>query len=169
MTFTQIVFIITGAVLIGAAVLTVTVQKMLHAALWLILTLFSVAVTFILLNNPFFGVVQVLVYIGAIAILIIFAIMLTRRMMYDDSTQFNMQWIAGLIVAVLLFGVLFLTMRMWPGFTVSMQGTPDTQAIQQLGMALVSPDSYLLPFEIASILLLASLVGAIYISREKNS
>jgi NADH-quinone oxidoreductase subunit J len=169
MTLTQIVFILAGAVLIGAAVLTVTVQKMLHAALWLILTLFSVAVIFILLNNPFFGVVQVLVYIGAIAILMIFAIMLTRRMMYDDSTQFNMQWFAGLIVAVLMFSVLVLTMRMWPGFNVAIQGTPDPQAIQQLGMSLVSPDSYLLPFEIASILLLASLVGAIYISREKNS
>ncbi len=169
MTFIQIVFILSAVILVAAAILTVTVHKMLHAALWLILTLFMVAVMFILLENPFFGVVQVLVYIGAIATLMIFAVMLTRRMMYDDSSQFNRQkWMGG-IIAVVLFGVLAFLLLKWPGSAMYMQGAAGSQAgIVELGQALVSPDQYMIPFEVASILLLAALIGSIFISREKN-
>lgn len=167
MTLIPIVFILSAISMLTAAVLAVTVQKMLHAALWLILSLFMVGVLFVLLENPFLGIVQLLVYIGAIAILMIFAVMLTRKMMYDDSTQFNREKWIGIISAVIIFGVLAAVLLSWPGSVMFAQGAEGSLAsISLIGQALVSPDYYLLPFEVASILLLAALIGAIYISRE---
>jgi NADH-quinone oxidoreductase subunit J len=168
--FFLIAFILTAGVLIVSAVLTVTARKMLHAALWLILTLFMVGVIFILLENPFFGIIQLLVYIGAIAILMVFAVMLTRRVMFDDTTQFSRGGVAAVISCLVLMGGLIFMIFKWPGFEMQIQGAVGTQVtISQLGQTLVSPDYYLLPFEVASVLLLAALVGAIYIGREKQS
>jgi NADH-quinone oxidoreductase subunit J len=170
MTLIQIIFLVTAAVMILAAVCVVTVRKMLHAALWLVLTLFCVAVFFILLEAPFFGVVQVVVYIGAIAILMVFAVMLTRRMMFDDSTPFSRQAIIGAIIALALFGAIVFGLSRWPGFSLTSLPLPeDFDPIKLMGVSLVSPDQFLIPFEVASILLLAALIGAIYVGREKQS
>ncbi len=170
MTLIQIIFLVTAAVMIVAAVCVVTVRKMLHAALWLVLTLFCVAVFFVLLEAPFFGVVQVVVYIGAIAILMIFAVMLTRRMMFDESSPFNRQAIIGAITTVILFGAIVFGISRWPGFTLTSVELPaDFDPIKLMGVSLVSPDQFLIPFEVASILLLAALIGAIYVGREKQS
>ncbi|MGW8224503.1 MAG: NADH-quinone oxidoreductase subunit J, partial [Anaerolineales bacterium] len=79
MTVMQVVFLITAVVSLGGAVMVVTARNLIHAALWLILTLFGVAVMYGLLSATFFTVIQVVIYIGAITILMIFAIMLTRR------------------------------------------------------------------------------------------
>lgn len=168
MTLIQIIFILSSLVLLTAAILVVTVRKLLHAALWLVLALFMVGVLFVILENPFLGIVQLLVYIGAIAILMIFAVMLTRRMMYDDGSQFTREkWIGG-FVALVFFVVLTVAILSWPGSVMFVQGAEGSQAsISLIGQALVSPDFYLIPFEVASVLLLAALVGAIYISREK--
>ncbi len=168
MTFQQIIFLLVGLMVLGAAVCVVTVRKMLHAALFLILALFGVAILFVLLQSPFFGVVQVVVYIGAIAILIIFAIMLTRRVMFDEGTQLNRVTIgAGIVSAVLLASIIF-TYLSWEPISVLMQEGPvETGQIEAIGFSLVSPNLFLLPFEISSVLLLAALIGAIYIGREK--
>ncbi len=170
MTLIQVIFLLTAAVMIAAAVCVVTVGKMLHAALWLILTLFTVAVIFILLEAPFFGVVQVVVYIGAIAILMVFAVMLTRRMMFDESTQFNRQVVISAITGLALFSAIVFGLSRWPGFTLTSQPIPaDFDPIVRMGVSLVSPDQFLIPFEVASILLLAALIGAIFVGREKRS
>ncbi len=79
----QVIFILVAAVTLFSAVMVVSVRRMMHAALWLIVTLLGVAVLFVLLQAGFFAVVQVLIYIGAIAILIIFAVMLTRQVMSE--------------------------------------------------------------------------------------
>ena len=79
MTAEQIIFLIVGAVTLVAGLMVVTVRNLVHAALWLVATLFGVAIIYTLLNASFLAVVQVVVYIGAIAILFIFAVMLTRR------------------------------------------------------------------------------------------
>lgn len=170
MTLIQVIFLLTAALMIAAAVCVVTVRKMLHAALWLILTLFTVAVNFILLEAPFFGVVQVVVYIGAIAILMVFAVMLTRRIMFDESTQFNRQVVISAITALALFSAVVFGVSRWPGFTLTSQTIPaDFDPIVRMGVSLVSPDQFLIPFEVASILLLAALIGAIFVGREKRS
>lgn len=168
MTFLKFVFIFSSLVMLTSAILVVTVRKMLHAALWLVLSLFMVGVMFVLLENPFLGIVQLLVYIGAIAILMIFAVMLTRKMMYDDTTQFTREKWIGAGIAILLFIILAGVLISWPGSVMNVQGADGSQAsISLIGQALVSPDYYLIPFEVASVLLLAALIGAIYISREK--
>jgi hypothetical protein len=88
MSVMQLIFIIIAAISLGGALMVVTTRNLVHAALWLILTLFGVAVLFVLLNAGFLAIVQVVVYIGAIAILMIFAIMLTRQVMGGvDNTR----------------------------------------------------------------------------------
>jgi NADH-quinone oxidoreductase subunit J len=109
--------------------------------------------------------VQLLVYVGAIAILIIFAVMLSRGLMSPKFEASNEQWSGGLLVAVALFAVLTIVLLTvsWPTF----EAPVPENAIQQLGIGLVSPEGYLLPFEVASVLLLVALVGAVIIAREK--
>ena len=92
MTIMQIIFLVVGAVILGSAFMVVTTGNLIHAALWLIVTLFGVAVLYALLNAGFLAVVQVVIYIGAIAILFIFAVMLTRKEMRDRGPQLNNAW-----------------------------------------------------------------------------
>jgi NADH-quinone oxidoreductase subunit J len=169
MTALQIIFLVTAGVILASAVMVVTTRNMIHAALWLIVTLFGAAVLFALLDAGFIAVVQVVIYIGAIAILFIFAVMLTRRTLLDKGPQLNSGWRLSALVAALTFGGLFFLLSGWNGFSAH---APDlssgTDAVQLLGKALVSPDAYVLPFEVASVLLLAALVGAVYVAFQKK-
>src|SRR5438046_3069590 len=103
MTPLQLIFLFTGAVIVIAAFRVVVARNLVHAALWLIVSLFGVAVLLVLLEAGFLAAVQVVLYIGAIAVLIIFAIMLTRRVMQDAGPQTNQQWWLSALVAVALF------------------------------------------------------------------
>ncbi len=109
--------------------------------------------------------VQLLVYVGAISILIIFAVMLSRRMMSPEVKTRNEQWAWGLVAVVVLFAILsFILLRVaWPVAEISL---PD-ELMTELGRALVDPGQYLLIFEVASVLLLVALVGAVIIARER--
>jgi NADH-quinone oxidoreductase subunit J len=160
----QAVFIVLSLITLGAAVMVVTSRSLFRSALWLILAFFGIAAIFILLNAEFLAVVQVLVYIGAISTLIIFAIMLSRNMMDLKEQRFNSQWgvVAGF--ASLLFVVLLaLLLRVqWP---VSGEPVPP-DAIARLGEAFVR--TYVVPFEVASVLLVVAMIGAIIIARDRE-
>jgi NADH-quinone oxidoreductase subunit J len=164
-----LVFFVTAIVTLGAALMVVTARSLIHSALWLILALLGVGVMFVLLNAGFFAVVQVVIYIGAIAILMIFAIMLTRRVMKESGSRFNRGWwLAILIALVLLTGLVWL-IQSWSGSTATLRPLPsDLDPVRILGVALVSPNGYVLPFELASILLLAALIGAIVVAWERK-
>lgn len=165
MTAEQIIFLIVALYTLGSALMVVTTRNLVHAALWLVSTLFGVAVVYALLNASFIAVVQVVVYIGAIAILFIFAVMLTRKDMRDSGPQMNRNWWLGVLVAVLTFAGLAFLLSGWSGFTKTAAQLPaEFDAIGLLGEALVSPEAYVLPFEVASVLLLAALVGAVYVA-----
>lgn len=159
-----IVFIILGLVTLGAALAVVTTKNLFHSALYLMLSFVGVAGFYILLEAPFLAAVQILVYVGAIAVLIVFAIMLTRRLMAEDLVQGNSQWgwsalAGGGLFAVL--GVILLRVN-WP---VVEDAVPvDTVTI--LGKELMG--TYMAPFEAASILLLVALIGAVIIARESE-
>lgn len=169
MTPLQILFILVAAATLGAALLVVATRNLIHSALWLIVALFGVAVTFALLQASFLAVVQVVVYIGAIAILIIFAIMLTRRINQEDAPRFNANATIAGGIAVLIFAALAWMLLNWGGISqLPADLSPRADPLRDLGMALVSSDAYLLPFEVASILLLAALIGAIFIAWEKK-
>lgn len=169
MTGAQIIFLVVAAFTLLSAVMVVTTRNLVHAALWLVSTLFGVAVVYALLNANFIAVVQVVVYIGAIAILFIFAVMLTRKDMRDSGPQINKNWWAGALVAVLTFAGLAFLLSGWSGFSKTAAELPaGFDAISLLGEALVSPTAYVLPFEVASVLLLAALVGAVYVAFNKK-
>jgi NADH-quinone oxidoreductase subunit J len=165
MTADQIVFIIVALVTLGAGVMVVTTRNLVHAALWLVATLFGVAVTYALLHANFLAVVQVVVYIGAIAILFIFAVMLTRKDMRDQGPQMNRNWWLGALLAVATLGGLFFLLQGWNGMSKTAAVYPSGfDAVAELGNALTSPAGYVLPFEVASVLLVAALVGAVYVA-----
>jgi len=169
MTAQQIIFFVVALFTLGSGFMVVTTRNLVHAALWLVSTLFGVAVIYALLNANFIAVVQVVVYIGAIAILFIFAVMLTRRDMRDTGPQMNKNWWAGALVAVFAFAGLVILLQGWGGFSKTAADLPSGfDAISLLGEALVSPNAFVLPFEVASVLLLAALVGAVYVAFNKK-
>jgi NADH-quinone oxidoreductase subunit J len=170
MTALQILFIFVAVVTLGSAILVVTTRNLIHAAFWLILSLFGVAIYYVLLSAPFLAVALVVIYIGAIAILMIFGVMMTRRLMKDSGSQVTSNWwIAGL-VSLVLFGGLSWMLASWYGFTTTLTDLPaGSDPLQQLGVALVSPSGFVLPFELASILLLAALVGSIMIAWDRST
>ncbi len=169
MTGTQIFFLIVGAVTLFSGLMVVTTRNLIHAALWLVATLFGVAMIYAILNAGFLAVVQVVVYIGAIAILFIFAVMLTRRQAAETGPSVNANWWAGAVTAVVTFAGLVFMLKSWSGFSKQAAAIPSGfDAINQLGNALTSPTGYVLPFEVASVLLLAALVGAVYLAFNKK-
>jgi NADH-quinone oxidoreductase subunit J len=165
MTAEQIIFLVVALFTLGSGFMVVTTGNLVHAALWLVSTLFGVAVIFALLNAGFLAVVQVVVYIGAIAILFIFAVMLTRKDMRDQGPQMNRGWWAGALIAVLVFAGLLFLLQGWNGLSKTTSDIPSGfDAVAELGNALVSPNAFVLPFEVASVLLVAALVGAVYVA-----
>lgn len=167
MTGLQIVFILAGVITLVAAVLVVLSRNLVHAALWLILALAGVAVLFVLLEAGFLAIVQVAVYIDAIAILIIVTVMLTRHAMRVDLAQLNQNWLWAALSALILFGGLLILFNQIPGLNVepaALEGVADT-TLEALGQSLVDVNQFVIPFEIASVLLLAALIGAIFVAR----
>ena len=170
MTGIQAVFLLAAAAILFSAYMVVTRNNLIHAALFLVLALFGVSVLFVLLEAGFLAVIQILVYIGAIAILMIFAVMLTRGDVENlpRPNNENSGW-AGLL-AVLLFSSLILLVSSWPSFGSERTPylDPSRDTVVELGAALVSPQAYVIPFELASVLLLAAMIGAIMIARPQK-
>jgi NADH-quinone oxidoreductase subunit J len=168
MTALQIIFLITSAVILISAVMVATTRNLVHAALWLVSALFGVAVIFAVLEAGFLAVVQVVVYIGAIAIMFIFAVMLTSREMRDKGPQMNKRaWLAG-ILGVIVFSALIFMLSTWAGFNQLPSIIGNANSLALLGNALLQPWAYLLPFEVASVLLLAALIGAVYVASNRK-
>jgi len=167
MTGLQIIFLIVGAITFCAAVMVVVNRNLIHAALWLILALAGVAVLFVILEAGFLAIVQVAVYIDAIAILIVLTLMLTRHAMQDGEPQLNKTWTWSAIAALLLFGGLLYLFNQVPGLAAEaapLVSTGDTN-LEVLGKSLVDVNKFVIPFEVASVLLLAALIGAIVVAR----
>ncbi len=169
MTTEQIIFLVIAGATLMTGLLVVTTRNLIHAALWLVATLFGVAAIYAILNAGFIAVVQVVVYIGAIAILFIFAVMLTRRDMRDSGPQHNKNWWLGALVALLTFGGLLSILLNWGGLSKTAANMPaGFDAVDALGEALTSVNGYVLPFEVASVLLLAAMIGAVYLAFNKK-
>ena len=163
MTVPQFFFILFALITLLSGLRCVTTRDLFHAALYLVISLFGVAALFAILEAGFLALAQLIVYVGAIAILIIFAVMLTRGMVQPSGTQLNSQ--AGL-AAVVSGALLFILLRVLPGFNFpTTEAAVPADLTTKLGQSLVG--EYVLPFEVASVLLLAALVGSIYIARER--
>lgn len=164
----EIIFLIIAVITLYAALQVVSDSNLVHAAFWLILTLFGVAVIFVLLNAGFLAVVQVVIYIGAIAVLMVFAVMLTRKVMTDSGPQLNKNAGLAAILGLILFAGLTAIIFLSGGAATPLPDlAPRADPISDLGFALVSPQGFVLPFELASVLLLAALIGAIVVAWKK--
>lgn len=157
---------------IGGGLGVVANRNLFHSALWLIVSLFGVAGLYVMLAAPFLAAIQILVYIGAITILIIFAIMLTRRLMGLREVA-NSQWPFGLLAAALTFLVIAATLLLASsGASPLLPREPlaaiTEGSIRDLGVALVDTNQYALPFVLAGVLLEAAMVGAIVVAREQE-
>ncbi len=159
----EIAFWILAVVSILAALGVVLLRNVFRAALSLVLCFLAVAGIYVTLSADFLAAVQVLVYIGAISILIILAIMLTREVPQGSPT--NRLRIPAFIVAILFFGAVAFAVvnTSWPVASTPPQ-EPTTSA---LAARLFGEGGFILPLEIASILLLAAILGAIVLVREK--
>ena len=163
MTAEQIIFLVTGALVLGSGLMVVTVRNLLHAALWLVVSLFGVTILYALLQANFIAVVQVVVYIGAIAILFIFAVMLTRRELMERGKQTRPNWWLPALLGLLVLAGLVVLILSVPGINRGASAMPTGfDPVKALGTALVSQDAYVLPFEVASVLMLAALIGAVF-------
>jgi len=160
-----------GVLAAFGAIAVVVSRNVIHAALWLVVALGGVGVIFLLLGAEFVGWVQFLVYVGAIVVLLLFGLMLTRAPIGRDQTD-NTQRVVAFLTAGLTFGVL--TWLIWRAFgdeqrCVAEFGRSCEIALDKVtqtadvGGALFS--GFILPFEVVSVLLLAALVGAIVLAR----
>lgn len=169
MTLEQVIFILVSLLTLGTGIVVVTNRNLFHAALAMMASFLGVAGLYILLDAGFLAAAQLLVYIGAISILIIFAIMLTRRMMQARETSLNSQSGLGLVTAVGTFALIAAVITRWWGVE-RLSGRPDVPdsvlqgTVVLLGEAFVRADAYVIPFIMASVLLLAALIGAIYVA-----
>ncbi len=168
----HIVFLFLSGIMLGSAGMVVTSRNLFHAGLYLMVSLFGVAGLFILLGAFFLGVVQVVVYIGAIAILILLAVMMTPNVTQMEGI-FTPQWMAGAAVAV-IFAVMLISVvspvmddvfdaKDWnvSAFDTDEAADVGGDPVAQLGEDLVDPHMYMLPFEVASLLLMAAMIGAV--------
>lgn len=157
----NVFFGIIAAAMVFGAIKVVTTRNVMHAALWLILVFAGMAAQFILLLAEFTAIVQVLVYVGAIVVLILFGVMLTRAELgrADDLTS-NQWWLGGL-VALLLLGTL--TYVLIDAFGDTEIDFVRVQRTGEVGNELFS--NFIIPFQAVGALLLVALVGAIVLAR----
>lgn len=170
-----VAFYVIAVVLVGSALAVVLLRNIVRAALFLAVFFGASAGIYVLLNAEFIAIVQILIYAGAVTVLVLFAIMLTRNAMSPNANPFAGQWwLAGIICAVLAVGIIYAvgnsTMAIGgPYASANMVNAGDAGgSVARLGQLLYSPFdySYVLPFEVASIVLLVAIVGAVIIGRE---
>jgi len=153
------IYIAVAVIAAGGALGTVLAQNVVYASLFLLLSLLAVAGVYVLIFSPFLAVVQVLIYGGAIIVVVLFALMLTRQGFERQQLDHKLKpvaWAASLATAgVLLATVLANT---WPASV-----KPQPTSFRQISTSLF--DHWAVPFEIASVLLLVALIGAVVIAR----
>lgn len=155
------VFYILAAITVLGALAAVTLKNTVHCALALTAAFAGIALLFLQLDAQFAGFAQILVYIGAVAILVVFAILLTRGSETPESGIFSRTWFAGLCIAAAVFAVL--------GWAVlrSTAALPNETAapaasVAEIGNALMT--RYVLPLEIVAVLLTSAMIGAVIVA-----
>ena len=166
-----ILFFVFGTIAVVSAILVITQHNVVHSAMFLAATLLSVAGIFLTLQAEFLAGVQVIVYVGGILVLFVFVMMLIALGRSASERQFNRQWMLAVVTSVILvFEFAYVILRGKDSFILLPPVPPPAVAAagnsQLVGTALYT--SYLLPFEIASILLLVAIVGAVVLSKKRT-
>jgi len=162
----SVIFWILAFVIIVSALLVVTLKNIFHSALFLILCLFSIAGIYIMLHAEFLAAAQVLIYVGAVSILIIFAIMLTSNLASERIVQTNKNALVAFFVC-LMFLVTTIVLINKTGVWNYTGGVLPDDNIMTIGKLLMT--QFMLPFEVVSVLMLAAMIGAIVLAREDKA
>ena len=164
MTVAQGIFFVIAALAVGGALGVVLMRSSVYAALFLILALLAVAGVYILLASEFLALVQILIYGGAVTVLLLFALMLTRTGDLPE-TMVGAQWPAAALASSVLVGLLIAAVATtnWPGDAA---GEIVAVPFETVGEALFR--QWAVPFEIASLVLLVALIGAIVLARQEE-
>ena len=161
MTLDTLAFWVLAVVLVGSALAVVLSKNLFHAVLWLALALTGTAGVFLLLEAEFLAAVQLLLYAGGIVTIMVFAIVVTERLVGERITQTNRRIVAGAILAGALAGTVCLAIWRAPvAGERPLMGGDLTTAIGQSVMT-----RFVVPFELLALLMLAGLMGAIYFAR----
>ncbi len=164
----QIIFFILAAVALSSGVMVITRRNPVHSVLWLIVTLFSVGGIFLLQYAQFLFAVQIILYVGGIMVLYLFVIMLIRVETVVKQPAFSRQWPIGLGAVLVLAGeLLWGISKGAQSFRLAAPAQPaaDPKNTESLASALYG--SYMLPVEIASLLLLVAMVGAVLMAKKR--
>ena len=158
-------FIIIAALTLASAVAAMSLRNLIHCALSVAVTFAGLAMLYLQLNAQFVGFAQILVYVGAVAILIVFAILLTRGSEAQPKGIFSPGWIAGLGVTVAVTGVLIWTIK---NSIVMARETPAPAeaTVKQIGDVMMN--KYVLPLEVIGLLLTAAMIGAVIIAMKEE-
>ncbi|WP_327115741.1 NADH-quinone oxidoreductase subunit J [Streptomyces sp. NBC_01341] len=160
----EIAFVLVGLATLGAALITVTTEQLVHAALWLVVALGGIAVEYLLLTAEFIAWVQVLIYVGSVVVLLLFGLMLTRAPIgrSPDADSDN-RWVALGVAVAAAAALVWVVVDAFRTTWIDLDG-PAQGSTKVSGEFLFR--HWVLPFEALSVLLLAALVGAIVLSRK---
>ncbi len=167
MSGTFLAFAVLSLLTIGGAVFMISFTRVVHMVISLGITFLSIAGLFVLLEAEFVAVSQVLIYSGAISILMLFGIMLTRHDAADEAiSKANKGWLSFLAVAV-FFLIVFWAIQNTPwGATPGSTAASQADNVVQLGTEIFT--KFVIPFELTSVLLLVALVGAIILAKKEG-
>ena len=160
------VFIISSLVTLASAMAAMSLRNLVHCALSLAITFAGLAALYLQLNAQFVGFAQILVYVGAVAILIVFAILLTRGSEPPTDHLYSSKWFVGLAVAAAVFGLIAGVIFSSKALGFASAPLPQT-SVRQLGEQLMS--RYILPLEVLGLLLTAALIGAVILAMQDTS
>lgn len=163
----SVIFCILSALTVAAALAAMLLRNLVHCALMLSVTFAGLALLFLDLDAQFAGFAQILVYVGAVAILVVFAILLTRSSETPkDGGVFSRTWLAGLAVAAAVFAVIASAVLYSAGGLPNRTATPEVTVLA-IGQSLMS--TYVLPLEIVALLLTVATIGAVIIAMHDKS
>jgi NADH-quinone oxidoreductase subunit J len=160
-----IVFYLVAAVTVAGALAAMLLKNTVHCALALTVAFAGIAIQFLQLDAQFAGFAQILVYIGAVAILVVFAILLTRGSETPPDGVFSRTWLAGLVIAAMVFAVLAWAVINSASGLPNETAKPDVNVVD-IGNALMG--RYVLPLEIVAVLLTSALIGAVIVARHEK-
>ena len=158
----EVAFSIVGVLGSVSAIRLVTSRNVVHAALYLVGTLSMVAITYLIVSAEFLAWVQVIIYVGAIVVLLLFSLMLTKAPIGRDTLDNQQRGLAALVGAAVMGGLLFLVSDAFSGDRIR----PVQTTAAHLGSSIFR--AFVMPFEVVSILLLGALIGAVALARREE-
>ena len=164
----NVAFILIAGLTLGSAIAAMSLRNLVHCALCTVLTFAGLAALYMQLNAQFVGFAQILVYVGAVAILILFAVLLTRNSETQPNTRIaSPSWIVGIFVAISVSATLIYSVIKSTKLAQALPPAPDA-TVKKIGEQLMT--NYVLPLEVIALLLTAAMIGAVIIAmREKDS